>query len=62
MRIEYLAGMQPQVEHVAAPELHRWAAEHPQAVIVHATPEPDMDGEGRGRPGGVTPSGGTTTT
>jgi hypothetical protein len=39
MRIEYLAGMQPHVEHVAEPELSRWTAEHPQAVVVHATPE-----------------------
>jgi hypothetical protein len=61
MRIEYLAGMHPQVEHVTAPELHRWAAEHPQAVIVHATPEPGDD-EGRGRSGALAPSGGTGTT
>ena len=44
MRIEYLAGAQPQIEHIAETELHRWTAEHPQAIIVHATPEPDPDG------------------
>jgi hypothetical protein len=43
MKIEYLAGMQPYVEHVAEPELSRWTAEHPQVVIVHATPEHEQD-------------------
>ena len=52
MRIEYLAGMQPRVEHVAAPELHRWAAEHPQAVILHATPDDVGDDEVTGAPEG----------
>lgn len=54
MKIEYLAGMQPQVEHIAARELHRWTAEHPQATIVHATPEPEpepgVDDGGHDRP------------
>ena len=61
MRIEYLAGLQPHVEHIAEPELHRWAAEHPQAVIVHATPEPG-DGPGRGQATGLAGSGRTGTT
>lgn len=39
MRIEYLAGNEPHVEDVTAPELHRWASEHPQAVILHAVPD-----------------------
>ena len=39
MRIEYLAGAQPHVEHVASGELHQWTTEHPQAVILHATPD-----------------------
>ena len=39
MKIEYLAGSQPCVEHVATGEIHQWTAEHPQAVILHATPD-----------------------
>lgn len=39
MKIEYLAGSQPHVEHVTPGELHQWTAEHPQAVILHATPD-----------------------
>ncbi len=59
--VEYLAGMQPHVEHIAEPELHRWAAEHPQAIIVHGTPEPGADDEGRRRFAGVGDSGTATT-
>lgn len=43
MKIEYLAGSQPHVEHVAAGQLHEWTAEHPQAVILHATPDEGSD-------------------
>lgn len=50
MTIEYLIGTQPHVDHVEPEELPRWTAEHPEAVIVHATPdrpEPGPDaGEG----------------
>jgi hypothetical protein len=40
MTIEYVIGTQAHVEHVDAAELARWTAEHPEAVIVHAVPEP----------------------
>lgn len=41
MTIEYLNGIgSVQVEHVDAGDLHLWTAEHPQAVIVHAIPDP----------------------
>ena len=43
MRIEYLAGSQPHVEHVATGEIHQWTTEHPQAVILHATPDEHSD-------------------
>lgn len=45
MRIEYTTGMQPRVEHVAPPELHQWTADHPQAVILHATPDDEDDAD-----------------
>ena len=48
MKIEYLAGVQPHVEHVEEPELSRWTAEHPQAVIVHATPEHEEEDQRAG--------------
>lgn len=40
MTIEYLIGSETHVEHVDAAELGRWTAEHPQAVVLHATPDP----------------------
>lgn len=40
MTIEYVIGTEPHVEHVEAAELPQWTAEHPDAVIVHATPDP----------------------
>lgn len=43
MKIEYLAGTQPHVEHVSTGEIHQWTTEHPQAVILHATPDQGAD-------------------
>ena len=43
MTIEYLVGTRPHVEHVDAADLGRWAAKHPDAVIVHATPDAPED-------------------
>lgn len=40
MTIEYMVGNETHVEHVDAGELGRWTAEHPQAVVLHATPDP----------------------
>lgn len=40
MTIEYITdtgGLQ--VEHVEASDVRRWAAEHPQAIILHAVPD-----------------------
>lgn len=39
MTIEYLIGTRSHVEHVDAAELARWTAEHPEAVVLHATPD-----------------------
>jgi hypothetical protein len=39
MTIEYVMGTEPRTEHVEPSELSRWRAEHPQAVIVHVTPD-----------------------
>lgn len=48
MTIEYLIGTETHVEHVDPAELGRWTAEHPEAVVVHATPDaadPDRDAD-----------------
>lgn len=40
MTIEYLTETgHLLVEHVEKSEVHRWAAEHPLAVILHAVPD-----------------------
>lgn len=40
MTLEYLTGSgRVRVEHVEASDVRRWAAEHPEAVIVHAVPD-----------------------
>ncbi len=40
MTIEYLTDSgRLLVEHVEESEVHRWAVEHPGAVIVHAVPD-----------------------
>jgi hypothetical protein len=40
MTIEYLTDTgRLQVEHVEQCDVHRWAAEHPLAIIVHAVPD-----------------------
>ena len=44
MTIEYLIGTHKHVEHVDADDLGRWTAEHPEAVVVHATPDEDPPG------------------
>lgn len=40
MTIEYLIGTETHVAHIDARELGRWTAEHPQAIVLHATPDP----------------------
>lgn len=40
MTIEYVIGDETHVEHVDAAHLRQWTAEHPQAVVLHATPDP----------------------
>ena len=40
MTIEYITDTgRLRVEHVAASEVRRWAAEHPRAIILHAVPD-----------------------
>jgi hypothetical protein len=42
MTIEYMTETGClRVEHVEASEVHRWAADHPLAIILHAVPDPD---------------------
>ena len=42
MTIEYMTDTgRLQVEHVDESDVHRWTAEHPQAVILHAVPDRD---------------------
>ena len=39
MTIEYMTDTgRLRVEHVEASEVHRWTAEHPFAIILHAVP------------------------
>ena len=48
MTIEYVMGTEPHIEHVEPSELPRWKAEHPQAVIVHVTPDSRAPDAGAG--------------
>lgn len=40
MTIEYMTDTgRVRVEHIDLSDVHRWAAEHPSVVIVHAVPD-----------------------
>lgn len=45
MTIEYMTDTgRLRVEHVDKSEVHRWATEHPLAIILHAVPDrPEAD-------------------